>query len=86
MSSVPAGVILGATYARRFSVLSGGRPRGTEDVGSHFRKGAPGDWTNYFTPLHIEAFDDLYGDLVGKLGYDTAGDGVRFGNPPASAV
>lgn len=36
---------------------------------SHYRKGAPGDWRNYFTGEVISAFKKNLGDLVKELGY-----------------
>jgi hypothetical protein len=78
---------LGAVYSLRFEAQSGGRERGSEDVGSHYRKGIAGDWVNYFTREHAEAFQDKFGDLVGRLGYEANADWVARarGEPIASS-
>jgi hypothetical protein len=46
-----------------------GRSNGGEDVKSHFRKGAAGDWVNHFTPALQAAFEARYGWLGPRLGY-----------------
>lgn len=56
--------------ANDFSVKSGGRNPGEEDVNSHFRKGIAGDWKNHFNQQHIDYFKEQYGDLLIKLGYE----------------
>jgi hypothetical protein len=53
-----------------FSVKSGGREPGQEDVHSHYRKGVPGDWGNHFTEQHREWFKRNLGGLLVKLGYE----------------
>ena len=63
-------IVLGAVYSSRFEAQTGGRERGTEDVGSHYRKGIAGDWVNYFEPQHVEAFNAHFGDLLSRLGYE----------------
>lgn len=77
LAAVPPGLVLAAVHSQRFAALSGGRRQGIEDAGSHYRKGVSGDWINYFTPTHIKAFDDLYGDLVIKLGFEDASDWAK---------
>lgn len=54
----------------RFEKMTGGRSKGEEDPESHYRKGEPGDWKNHFTDRVSRAFEDAYGDIVAKLGYD----------------
>jgi len=56
--------------ANAFSVKSGGRNPGEEDLNSHFRKGIAGDWKNHFNQQHIDYFKEQYGDLLIKLGYE----------------
>jgi hypothetical protein len=70
--SIPATgeLVLAAVYAERFEAQTGGRQRGVEDVASHYRKGVAGDWRNYFTPQHVDAFQAHYGDLLVRLGYE----------------
>lgn len=63
-------LLLGTVYARRFEAQTRGRPRGTENVASHYRKGVPGDWINHFSVEHAEAFDQKYGELLIKLGLE----------------
>jgi hypothetical protein len=52
-----------------FKSLSG-RPQGIEDVKSHYRKGIPGDWKNYFTEGHKRLFKEIAGNLLIDLGYE----------------
>ena len=49
---------------------TGGRRRGDEDPGSHYRKGAPGDWIHHFTAEHRQYFKKRYNDVLLKLGYE----------------
>ncbi len=56
---------------KSFKRLSGGRRHGQEDVKSHYRKGQPGDWRNHFTAAHIAYFDQEFGDLLLRLGYES---------------
>lgn len=62
--------LLGIVHFKSFKFLSGGRKEGEEHVGSHYRKGTPGDWKNYFTQTHAERFINTYGDLLIQLGYE----------------
>lgn len=39
-----------------------------------FRRGAIGDWKNYFTPAHKEAFKRVAGELLIELGYESDPD------------
>jgi lipopolysaccharide transport system ATP-binding protein len=50
--------------------LTGGRPRGQEDVGAHERRGVAGDWRRHFTPKLTSACKALYGDLLIAAGYE----------------
>lgn len=52
-----------------FKELSGGRPRGSEDQHSHYRKGVAGDWVNHFTPRLARRFEYLYNDVLLVAGY-----------------
>ena len=54
----------------RFDRLTGRKP-GQEDLRSHERKGAPGDWRNHFTPRVSEAFKERYGEILILTGYAT---------------
>jgi hypothetical protein len=69
-----AELLLGAVYAQRFEMQTKGRRRGAEDTQSHYRKGVAGDWVNHFAAEHVDAFKERYGDLVVRLGYETADD------------
>lgn len=56
----------------KFSMLrQTGRAPGTEDVAQHIRKGIVGDWRNHFSREAAEVFDDLAGDALVALGYET---------------
>ena len=74
LASLPAERLLGIVHDNRFETKTGGRKEGQESVTSHYRKGVAGDWMNHFTPDHVEAFKERYGDLVVRLGYETSND------------
>lgn len=46
-----------------------GHKRGELNKWSHYRKGQPRDWPNYFTPKVQQAFNSVTGGLVTYLGY-----------------
>jgi hypothetical protein len=71
ITTIPAWQILFQGYVNRFSKLSGGRSKGSEDEASHYRKGLPGDWRNHFTDRHKDFFKKNYNELLIKLGYET---------------
>jgi lipopolysaccharide transport system ATP-binding protein len=58
----------------RFERLTGGRPRGQEDVTAHERKGIAGDWKNHFTPRVKEAFKHRFGQVLVAAGYESGYD------------
>ncbi len=60
-------------HDHRFETLSG-RTQGKEDPSSHYRKGAPGDWKNYFDDDILAKFKAVTGDLVTYLGYEQGHD------------
>ena len=53
----------------RFEKLSNGRPRGSEDVQAHLRKGVAGDWRSGFTPKVKRAFKERYNEALLACGY-----------------
>lgn len=53
-----------------FRRVSGGRQSGQEDRGNFFRKGAYGDWMEYFTPELRETYKRMVGDLLIQCGYE----------------
>ena len=53
----------------KFQVYSKGREHGTVDHNSHYRKGQPGDWIEYFDKTIISHFTNVTGDLLEVLGY-----------------
>jgi sulfotransferase family protein len=67
---VPPEQVREAVLACRFESLTGGRPRGQEDVRSHERKGVAGDWRTYFTTRVTREFKAVYGDLLVATGYE----------------
>jgi Sulfotransferase domain len=67
---VPAEQVREAVLACRFETLTGGWPRGVEDVRSHERRGVAGDWRNYFTDRVTRAFKARFGDLLVAAGYE----------------
>ncbi len=68
--SVTPGQAAACVEASSFRALTGGREPGEEDRTSFFRKGAPGDWENWFTIDQMHAFDERAGELLEALGYD----------------
>lgn len=46
------------------------RTPGEEDKKSFLRKGISGDWKNYFNQESVRLFDNYYGDMLIKLGYE----------------
>lgn len=52
-----------------FSRITGGRELGEEEIRSHYRKGVPGDWANYFSPAIAGYFHQVTGDLLDALSY-----------------
>jgi Sulfotransferase domain len=66
-----AEILLGAVYGLRFEAATKGRRAGVEDTASHYRKGVAGDWVNHFTQVHVDAFDERFGGLLERLGYET---------------
>lgn len=70
LDAIPGERLLGIVYDNRFEKFSEGRGKGKEDVKSHYRKGAGGDWINHFEDVHVDAFKRRWNDLVLKLGYE----------------
>lgn len=70
---IPGGRILSVAYDNRFSRRAGGRRPGTEDRGSHYRRGEPGDWRRHLTERHLEAFRDRFPELLEATGYARRG-------------
>ena len=48
-----------------------GRNPGEEDKSSFIRKGIVGDWKNHFSRESAEVFDQLAGDMLVELGYES---------------
>jgi hypothetical protein len=63
-----------------------GRAPGEEDRASFIRKGVAGDWVNHFSREASKIFNDLAGDTLIKLGYETDANWVNridaTGNAP----
>jgi hypothetical protein len=64
-------MLLGRVYDHRFAKKAGGRKAGRENVNSHYRKGLAGDWMNHFTPVHARHFQEQFGDVLQRMGYET---------------
>lgn len=71
---LPAERLLGIVWEQDFKKKSGGRERGSEDPGSHYRKGVSGDWRNHFTERHVEHFKRKHNDLLLRYGYESNED------------
>jgi len=74
MHILPPDIIFRIIWNHNFYRQSGGRIKGQENVKSHYRKGVPGDWVNYFTEDVKSAFKTKFGNLVAHLGYETDND------------
>ena len=62
---------LAAAVARQsFEAVTGGRPMGQEDIMAHERKGSAGDWRNHFTPAVARRFEELFGEVQRRTGYE----------------
>jgi len=70
-TDVTGEMLLGRVYNHRFEKKSGGRKIGETNTHSHYRKGTAGDWLNHFSPVHVEYFNEQFGDLLLKTGYET---------------
>ncbi|MDO6746292.1 sulfotransferase domain-containing protein [Gilvimarinus sp. 1_MG-2023] len=53
------------------------REPGLENTSSHYRKGVPGDWKNYFDEDLAGIFIEKYGDVCTSLGYELPTSAVR---------
>ena len=85
--SIPGERLLGVIYDNRFEKFSEGRDKGKENVKSHYRKGAGGDWINHFEPVHVEAFKRRWNALVLKLGYESSPDwSLPASNAPSASA
>jgi hypothetical protein len=68
---VTGSMLLGRVYDMRFEKKAGGRQLGEADANSHYRKGVAGDWINHFTEEHIAAFNEAFGDVLVRTGYES---------------
>ena len=62
--------VLARAYRRTHFERVYKRKLGEEDVNSHGRKGAPGDWVNHFTPVVRRRFAEMFGALLIGTGYE----------------
>lgn len=66
---IPDDVLREVLTNKSFEKLNEGRHQGQENKNSHYRKGVPGDWKNYFDEdLKLE-FDRIAGDIVTIYSY-----------------
>ena len=61
---------LGEIIARNSFQARSGRPQGSEDVSSHYRKGIAGDWRNHFTDRITREFKERFGKTLIRFGYE----------------
>lgn len=59
-----------------------GRDRGESKIDQHSRKGVAGDWKTYFSREAAEVFNDVAGDTLVRLGYETDKGWVDRYTPP----
>lgn len=70
----PRKILDNISEALEFERLSGGRPRGSQDSNSHFRKGVAGDWVDEFDDGLKAEFKTLFPGALEKLGYESNDD------------
>jgi hypothetical protein len=63
--------------ATSFDEWTKGRKRGEEDSSSPLRKGVAGEWRDVFMPRDKRIFDELAGNLLIELGYESDRDWCR---------
>lgn len=63
--------VLERTVEKHSMARQTGRAPGAEDRGSFIRKGVAGDWVNHFTRETATLFDELAGDALVALGYES---------------
>jgi Sulfotransferase domain len=63
-----AGVVRHCVENNSFEKAAG-RPKGTEEGESFFRKGVAGDWRNLFTERDREVYEQLAGQTLVEIGY-----------------
>jgi hypothetical protein len=63
-----------AIQENSFERLTGGRKRGKEDRGSHYRKGVVGDWRNYFTREQNRSYFERFRPYFKAFNYSLEGE------------
>jgi hypothetical protein len=63
-------IIESCLKAGDFKAMSGGRQQGNAKAGAHIRKGACGDWKNYFTVQDGQLFNEIAGQQLFHLNYE----------------
>ena len=58
------------TIHRNSFQICSGRPQGSEDISSHYRKGIAGDWRNHFTDRVTREFKQQFGKTLILTGYE----------------
>lgn len=66
---IPANKFDTLYHKHSFEHHAQGRTQGEEDINSHYRRGTPGDWENYFDRYVMNHFKDTTTNLVEILGY-----------------
>lgn len=69
-ATLPMPVLRRIVARNAFNHLAHGRQPGQEDAQHHYRKGVAGDWQTYFTPRVTTAFQERYGEMLIRLGYE----------------
>jgi homopolymeric O-antigen transport system ATP-binding protein len=67
---VPREKLRSVVAASRFEAVTGGRPRGQEDLSAHERKGISGDWRNHLSEGAQHAMKVRFGGLLIASGYE----------------
>jgi hypothetical protein len=70
--SIPGERLLAVVYQNRFDRKAGGRSRGEEDPGSHYRKGVAGDWRNHLDDEHLDELELRFPGLMEVAAPDRA--------------
>jgi len=74
LATIPMGALLAIVWRNRFSRKASDRKQGEEDIRSHYRKGAAGDWKDRFNDEHKGLFKEKYNDLLLKYEYEENGE------------
>ncbi|MDQ1314256.1 MAG: hypothetical protein QG662_365 [Pseudomonadota bacterium] len=73
---IPQEILCAVVDRLSFEARSGRKP-GATDKFSHYRRGVPGDWRNYFVRQNGEQWERLYPGFLREIGYEESDDWWR---------